>query len=281
MLRRVLRALFRVVASLALVVVSLVLHLGTDAGRLALRDALSSLLPTLVPGRLVVGSIDRLSLEEIRVSRVSFADERGAPLVEGVDVTVRPAWRLWGAIVRNEAFPEIVAHARVAYARVPYFTPTPPPTPGAAPGPPTVTRALLPSIRRHGRPGARRDPRRAADRARRRHRRLGLVAMNGTITADLRRIGLTLDAMGLGDERIEGSARVRTGAPLRLTAALRVRGRELNCDIGAATDDAGQLEARLRACALRPGGLDILAARARRSASRPRRHARRPERPRP
>ncbi len=258
MLRRVLRALFRVVASLALVVVSLVLHLGTDAGRLALRDALSSLLPTLVPGRLVVGSIDRLSLEEIRVSRVSFADERGAPLVEGVDVTVRPAWRLWGAIVRNEAFPEIVAHARVAYARVPYFTPTPPPTPGAAPGPPTVTRAL-PSIRltvdevRGAIPGVQLSARGVGID-------LGLVA-GDSITADLRRIGLTLDAMGLGDERIEGSARVRTGAPLRLTAALRVRGRELNCDIGAATDDAGQLEARLRACALSARGLDILAAR--------------------
>ncbi|MFO0645295.1 MAG: translocation/assembly module TamB domain-containing protein [Polyangiales bacterium] len=258
MLRRVLRALFRVVASLALVAVSLVLHLGTDAGRLALRDALASLLPTLVPGKLVVGSIDRLSLEEIRLSRVSFADERGAPLVEGADVTVRPAWRLWGAIVHNEAFPEIRAHARVAYARAPYFTPTPPPTPGAAPGPPTVTRTL-PSIRltvdevRGAIPGVPLSGRSVAVE-------LGLVA-GDALALDVRRLALTLDAMGLGDERIEGSARVLTGAPMRVTAALVVRGRELNCDLGASTDDGGRFEARLRACALSARGLDILAGR--------------------
>lgn len=258
MLRRVLRALFRVLVSLALVGVSLVLHLGADVGRVALRDALAALLPTLVPGRLVVGSIDRLSLEEIRVSRVSFADERGAPLVEGADVTVRPAWRLWGAIVRNESFPEIVAHARVAYARAPYFAAAPPPVPGSAPPAPTVTRTI-PTIRltvdevRGAIPGV------ALSAS-------GVVVDVGVVvgdavSADVRRLGLSLDAMGLGAARIDGSARVHTGAPLRLTAALRVRGRELNCDIGASTDDAGVLEARLRQCALSARGVDILAAR--------------------
>ncbi len=253
MLRRALRAVFRVVVSLALVAVSLVAHLGTDSGRLALRDVLATLLPTVVPGRLVVGSIDRLSLQEIRVSRVSYADDHGAPLVEGVDASLGPAWKLWGALVRGEPFPAIEAHARVAYARVPYFTPPGPPPPNAPPPEAPVTRRL-PSIR------LRIDELRGAIpavplAARRMVADVGLV-LGGATSIDLRRLALNFDALGLVDEQLDATANVQTGGALRVTASLRVRGREFNCDLGASTDAAGVINTRLRDCALTAAGLD-------------------------
>lgn len=258
MARRLIVGLARVVVSLGLVATSLVLHLPTRGGRVALRDIVAGVLPGAVPGRLVVGAVDVLSPREIRLSGVSYADARGAPLLGGAVVSVRPAWRLWGAITAGRPYPEIDVHARTAWARVPYFEPSPPPQPSAHAEP---AQALsLPSLRITVD-----EVRGALPQVPLSARNLRLdagLALNGATTVDLRSLGLTLDAMGLRDERVDGSVRTSIGDPLRVQGALRLRGPSLDCDVSAETDAAGRIATRLHGCALTAGGLDTLARRA-------------------
>ena len=259
MVRRAAVALARIVVSLALVALSLVAHLPTRGGLLALRDVLAIVLPGNVPGHLRIGSIDRLASDEIRVSQVRYADEADAPLLEDATVRIRPASSLVGALFRGAPMPPIEVHARRVWARVPFFTPTPPPQAGVAPPPPPTQPTRLPAIRvtvdemRGAIPGVELAGRGIT---------LDLGVTAGDQTAlEFRRLGMTLDVMGLQNERVELRGRMVTGTPLRLDAAVSLRGPSLNCDARANTDDAGLLRAHLGDCVLGADGLNTLARR--------------------
>jgi hypothetical protein len=258
MLRTLAGLIVRVVTTLLLVSLSFLLHLPTRIGRIALRDLAGMLLPSVLPGHLRVGRVDALSPIEVRFSEVSFRDDRGDPVVEGVSVTVHSAWRLLPAIVSGKPFPALELHARRGWTRVPYLVPRTPPSSGGQPpsaqGPPVALPSLrvtvdelvgvVPTVPLFGR-SLQVD--------------LGLRIDGDATTLELRHLTAILDAMGLGNERLDARAHVVTRSDgTTLDASLSLRGASLECALETRLDAARRLEARLRRCSLSAAALDRL-----------------------
>jgi hypothetical protein len=257
MLRAIAALGLRSVGAILAIAVALVLHLPTRVGRAAARDLAAMILPTAVPGHLRVGRVDVLSLREIRVSDVSYRDDRDDPILDGATVSVRPAWRLFRALTAGAPFPPIVVHARRAWTRAPYLTPKA----TAAGAPPPAERQLpidlpslqvsideiigvIPDVPLAGR-AARVD---------------ASFRIDGDVTTvHLRDLRAVVAAMNLGDESVTARARVVVRpAGVALDAALSLRGAAVNCELDARMTEARRLDARARRCLVSAAALDRL-----------------------
>ncbi|MFO0606987.1 MAG: translocation/assembly module TamB domain-containing protein [Polyangiales bacterium] len=264
MLRALASLTLRALAAILTVAAALVLHLPTRVGRAAVRDLAAMILPGAVPGHLRIGRVDALTPREIRVSDVSYRDDRDDPVVDGATVIVRPAWRLLPAILSGAPFPAVEVHARRAWTRAPYLAPKP--VVAGAPAEPPARGApiSLPSIRVDVDELVGAVPNvELAGRAA--HVDLGLRLDGDVTTVDLRDVRATVAAMGLGDEVVRARARVvsRAAGPagpasVALDAALSLRGASVDCELDARLDAARRLDARARRCALSAAALDRL-----------------------
>jgi hypothetical protein len=94
-----------------------------------------------------------------------------------------------------------------------------------------------------------------------RRARVGVaLRIDGDVTTvDLSNLDATLAAMGLGDERVTGRARIiAQPAGVALDAAVSLRGAAITCVVEARTDATQHISARTRRCSLSAAALDRL-----------------------
>ena len=255
-MRRALHLVLRAVAIVLLAVAMVMLHLPTRAGRRAVREVVRTILPGVIPGQLHIGSVDVLSPTAIRVSGVSWADDKSAPMIDNAVVAVTDAWRLLPAALGYGDFPPIAVRADRLHARVPYLRPTATSPTTPASGPPTrysiryVTIDVAEIVSEL--PGI-------DARATHTHVNVGIrIAADGA-GVHVRQIDTMVRAMGLPPERLTGFMRLTPGP--HLMGNLALRGDALSCDLHAGDDPSGRLRADLSGCRLTAAALDQLAGR--------------------
>ena len=212
---------------------ALVLHLPLICVVAALpwRD-LAAIPPAPCPAT-SIGRVDVLTPCEIRVSDVSYCDDRDDLVVDGATVIVRPACRLLPAILSGAPFrgggPRLPRlDARAHPPRSP-SSPAPRPSPRAR-----RAHQLSPVDPRRRRRARRRRPQRRT-RWPRRPRRPGPPPRRRRHHVDLRDVRATVAAMGLGDEVVRARACVvsRAAGPrpasVALDAASLLRGASVDC----------------------------------------------------
>ncbi len=244
----------RLLGTLVLCVVSLVLHLPTRVGRLALGEVAREAV-VLAPGTVRFSRIDAFGPGLVRISGLSWHDHRGDPVVEGATVELRHAWRIVPALLHGTALPDIRVHAATAWIRVPALPPEAPLDPNEPPPPPSTLQILAPHVelqvdRLHsaleGVEGRGRDL----------YLESSLVYTPEGLSADVHALRIEVTPRDLGPHRVAGSGRVSTFPPGRLDARLSIVGDTLRCGVNARSDREGHIATTFENCIVPPGALD-------------------------
>ena len=132
---------------LLLTVAMMVLHLGTSAGRRAVRDIANRVLASVFRGRLEIGHVDKIDLRGDLVARdIRLFDPSGRIIADGVQLEAQPLVALWRGLRRAGDMPAAAVTVsdlwllEGAYAPAPSYVDTfelrhpPAPSPATAPG---------------------------------------------------------------------------------------------------------------------------------------------------